>query len=568
MSELRYGSKAAKSNKIKADIKSPKVKEKLEQKAGLRETAPKLERTNCVLIDEEIGKYYDKEKNITRYDYSKPYRPTQRSIEFFNFVNLIFGEQPNKTPKAHYMFIDHVTSHWQLEQVLAHRGLGKSELVSKFLPLFVAYKGGLPGFGKVENMIIFSDTISQAQEHLANLRMEYDNSEKLQQVLKLVETKTIKPKVDVLVFENLEGNRIFIQAKGAGESMRGTKKGKTRPQLLVFDDILNDDILESEVVRKKLHTWFFSTVSNAVDITHFKYIMINTPMTESDIVGLARISRQWHTLELPVAMEFGVPLNQMVTSWADRFTPQRVMEKYKEAESMGAEGQFYREMMLEITNREMALFKMERIKHFHYEDLKPRFPTMLFYTAMDLAVSRKQSADYTAIITIAVDSEMNWYVVRIDHGRYDMNETMRRLFDNHIKKYNPMSIGLERAAHQQVFNDFMQQKMIQEGIVKEIVPLKSNSAVSKELRIATLVPVINTGKLFLSDKLRPDSERELLHELSMMTREACLAQHDDLADCLASFTEQGFVTYPGDYKGTEIVGEDDIVYEEYSDNYL
>ena len=566
MSEFSWS--ASKGHKIKAERRDPKTKERLETKAGLREVAPKLAKTECELIDEETCKYLDKEKNITRYDYACPYKPTQRSIEFFNFVNLIFGEQPNKTPKMHYMFVDHITSKWQLEQVLAHRGAAKSEIVSKFLPLFVAYKGGLPGFGKVENMIIFSDTISQAQEHLANLRMEYENSERLQQVLTLVETKTIKPKVDELVFENIEGNRIFIQAKGAGESMRGTKKGKTRPQLLIFDDILKDDILESEVVRKKLHTWFFSTVSNAVDITHFKYIMINTPMTESDIVGLARVSKAWHTLELPVAMDFNVPLNKMVTSWADRFTPKRVYEKFKEAQSMGAEGQFYREMMLEITNREMALFNMERIKKFHYEDLKPRFPQMLFYTAMDLAVSRKQSADYTAIITIAVDSEANWYVVRIDHGRYDMNETMRILFDKHIKKYNPMSIGLERAAHQQVFNDFMQQRMIREGIVKEIVPLKSNSIVSKEMRIATLVPVINTGKLFLADTLRPDSERELRHELSMMTREACLAQHDDLADCLASFTEQGFVTYPGDYKGTEIVGEDEIIYEEYSDNYL
>jgi hypothetical protein len=74
---------------------------------------------------------------------------------------------------------------------------------------------------------------------------------------------------DMKVFSSMN------QAKGAGESMRGTKRGKDRPQLLVFDDILSDEILESEVQRKKLHTWFFSTVSNSVDITHFKYIMIN-----------------------------------------------------------------------------------------------------------------------------------------------------------------------------------------------------------------------------------------------------------------------------------------------------
>jgi hypothetical protein len=549
---------------IKGEKLTAKKREEIEKKVGLRDTSAKLARTEGKPVSEGI--FFDKEKNITRYDYSKPYSPTKHSIEFFNFVNLIFGEQPNKTPKVHYMLIDHVTSNNQLEQVLAHRGLGKSELISNFMPLYVAYKGSFPGFGNVQNLVLFSDTISQAQEHLANMRMNYENSEYLQEVLTLVETKTIKPKVDVLVFDNKDGNRIFIQAKGAGESMRGTKKGKIRPQLLIFDDILNDDILESEVVRKKLHTWFFSTVSNSVDITHFKYVMINTPMTESDIVGLARVSKQWHTLELPVADDVNISIAQMVTSWRDRFTPKRVLQKLEEARSMGAQSQFYREMMLEITNKELALFQMNKIREFDYEDLRENFPKFLFFTAMDLAVSRKQSADFTFIITVAVDSDMNWYCVKMDHGRWDMQKTLDILFENHLKKYNPLKIGVERAAHQQVFNDFMLQRMIQEQIVKEIYPLNSNSQLAKETRIATLVPVINTGKLWIHKKTSP-AKRELLHELDMMTREACLSQHDDGADCLASFTEQGFVVYPGEYRGTEIVGEDPFDLDDYTDSY-
>ncbi len=514
------------------------------------------------------GRMVDEEKNITRFDYSQPYKPGEGALKFFSFVNLVFGEQPNKTPKTHFMFMDHIMTRHTLQQVLAHRGLGKSEIVSNFLPLYIAYEGGFPGFGRVESLVLFSDTISQAQEHLLNMRLNYENSDRLQSMLDMVETRTVKPKVDQIAFDNAEGKRIFIQAKGAGESMRGTKKGQVRPQFLIFDDILNDNILTSEVERKKLHSWFFSTVSNAVDITHFRYVMINTPMTEDDIVGRARVSPSWHTLELPVAMDMNVPRDEMVVSWPDRFTPERVMQKYKEAKSMGAEGEFYREMMLEITNKELQLFDIKKIREFDTEDIKENFPNMLFFTAIDLAVSRKQSADFTAIITIGVDDDQNWFIVRADHGRWDMHETMDVLFERHLKKYNPLRIGAERASHQLVFNDFLTQRMLREQVIKEVYPLASNSQLSKEVRIATLVPNVEMGKIWI-EKRDTSSKRELLHELSMMTREACLAPHDDLADCLASFNEPGFVVYPGGWKGTE-TGEGSFAFEDekYHDPYM
>jgi len=541
------------------------INRNVEKELTIDEDKAKLTKSDVKRLHD--GLLFDEEQNITRYDYAVGYKPSKWSLEFFSWVNMIFGKQDNQTPKTHFMLIDHVTSKHQLEQVLAHRGLGKSELVSNFLPLYIAYKGSYPNFGVVNNFVLFSDTISQAQEHLANMRLNYENSEELQKVLTLVETKTIKPKVDVLVFDNMNGNRIFIQAKGAGESMRGTKKGKIRPQLLVFDDILSDDILESEVVRKKLHTWFFSTVSNSVDITHFKYVMINTPMTEADIIGLARVSKAWHTLELPVAMDVHVPLNKMVSSWKDRFTPERIIQKYKEAKSMGAQSQFYREMMLEITNKELALFDMSKIREFDYKELKKNFHKYMFFTSMDLAVSRAESADFTAVMTIAVDSDMNWFLVQVDHGRWDMHETMDVLFEKHIKRFNPLKIGVERAAHQQVFNDFMTNRMVTEQIIKPIVPLKSNSKLAKEVRIATLVPNVSMGKIWFYSR-ETASKRELYHEMDMMTKESSLSRHDDLVDCLAGFNEAGFVVYPGEYRGTEIVGQESFDFDDYTDNYL
>jgi hypothetical protein len=233
---------------------------------------------------------------------------------------------------------------------------------------------------------------------------------------------------------------------------------------------------------------------------------------------------------------------------------------------MGAQSQFYREMMLEITNKELALFDMSKVREFDYKELRENFGKYIFFTSMDLAVSRAESADYTAVMTIAVDSDMNWFVVRIDHGRWDMHETMDILFTKHLKRFNPLKIGVERAAHQQVFNDFMTSRMIREQIIKTVVPLKSNSKLAKEVRIATLVPNVSMGKIWI-DKRESPSKRELLHEMDMMTKESSLSAHDDLVDCLAGFNEAGFVVYPGEYRGTEVAESEDYDLGNYSDSY-
>ena len=429
----------------------------------------------------------------------------------------------------------------------------------------MAYKGELPGFGKVENLVLFSATISQAEEHLMNMRIEYENNDELQKVLTLVDNKRIKPKNNQLVFDSVYGNRIYIQAKGAGESMRGTKKGKTRPQLLIFDDVMTDEILTSEVARKKLHSWFFSTVTGAVDIAHYKYLVIGTPMTEADLLGQMRVAPNWDTIEIPVAQEFPVPKEDIVSSWPDRFTPHEIWDKYQEHKQMGAESEFYREYMLQVISDDVRLFKKNMFKYFNYKELKEKFPNMLFFTSMDLAVSRKQSADYTAIITIGVDSDKNWFVVKADHGRFDPTKTLDILF-NHVRMYGPLGVGVENAALQQVLDHFMNERMVRENTFFNVVRLKGNSAIKKEIRIAGLHPRFSLGKVWFN-KRDSATKVELEHELNMMTREACLAQHDDVADCLANFTDEDFVFYPGESMGSEIQKSvDDFDLDDYHDS--
>jgi hypothetical protein len=134
--------------------------------------------------------------------------------------------------------------------------------------------------------------------------------------------------------------------------------------------------------------------------------------------------------------------------------------------------------------------------------------------------------------------------------------------------YNPLAVGAENAALQQVLDHFMNERMIRENTFFNVIKLKGNSAIKKEVRIAGLHPRFSLGKVWF-DKRDTATKVELEHELSMMTREACLAQHDDVADCLANFTDEDFVFYPGESTGTEIASAvDEFDFDDYSDSTI
>ncbi len=471
-------------------------------------------------------------------DYSLPYMPKKESVDFFNFVNLVLGDMDNVTPKTHYMLIDHMFTRHQNQQSLCHRGMGKSAVMSMMAPLYVAAMGGVPNFGVVHNLVLFSATITQAEEHLANMRALYEKSESLQSYVTLVDNKRIRPKNNQLVFDNNHGNRIYIQAKGSGESMRGTRKEDIRPQLLIFDDIMVDEILTSELERKKLKSWFYSAVSNAVDITHYKFWVIGTPMTQADLLWDMKNSKEWHTLMLPVAHEFPIAEDKLISSWPDRFTPKRIYDKYREASSMGADGEFFREMMLNVMPQETRVFQDNWFKTYKKGDVK--FANMNSFTTMDLAVSVKQSADFTVILTISVGDDDTWFVRQIDVERMDPSRTMDTLFQ-HIRLYRPIQMKAEKAALQQVFDHYIQRRMVKENTYVMYNPLELNSKLSKHERILSLHNKFKTGKIFFPEHESIDGMAELLYELKGYTQEGATTKHDDAVDCLANFMDPNFL---------------------------
>lgn len=520
-----------------------------------------------------MSQLLNKEQNFIRPDYSVPYTPNIESIQFFSWVNVHIPQEQNKAPRMHYQIIDEMYSEETNVQAMVHRGGAKSTIMTNYTPLYVAVLGELPNFGVVHNLVIFSATIEQAKEQLKGIRDIWDNSEILQEFLTLAKDrqgKTIADKVDYIAWQNRDGHVIHIQAKGAGQSMRGTKKNGKRPQLLIFDDILVDEILTSEIERRKLKTWYYSTVANSVDVTHYKKIVVGTPMVEDDLLmGMLR-SKSYKSIKFPVADKFPVPEDEIVSSWKDRFTPKAIMEQFTEAKEMGAEADFYREMMLEVVNEEMRVFEEKFFKQYTYSSIKDKLNQMNFFTTMDVAVSQKKSADYTAIMTIGVNKEGHWFIVKCDVRRMNPTETIETLFD-HVIKFRPLETRAETAALQKVLNHFIDIKMDETNVYFNMQELKNNKGGSNEnskhSRILGLQPIMKRRSIHFPIDIDIDGIAELEYELKGYINTGKTTAHDDAVDCLANFLDPDFIYAPSSEKGTEIEGAGDNYDDLYNDSY-
>ena len=140
--------------------------------------------------------------------------------------------------------------------------------------------------------------------------------------------------------------------------------------------------------------------------------------------------------------------------------------------------------------------------------------TELVYVGVDPAISKKDTADYTAIVVMGV-VEQNVYELESKRGRWSLHETLEEV-KRVYKTWMPMMIGVEENAYQ---------KALSEVLVRECpwLPIHSFKAdKDKRRRAEGVTGMFQRGCVYLSN---PD----LIEELKLFTGTEH-DSHDDLVD--------------------------------------
>jgi phage terminase large subunit-like protein len=169
-----------------------------------------------------------------------------------------------------------------------------------------------------------------------------------------------------------------------------------------------------------------------------------------------------------------------------------------------------------------------------------------YYIACDLAgfesvggSSKSSRLDETAIAVVKVGPE-GWWVENIIHGRWDLLETTRRIFDA-VTLYKPVSVGIEKGIAQQAVMSPLQDLMKQRNRFFRLELLTHGNKRKTDRIVWALQGRLENKRVWLK---KGDWNATFMDQLFQFPSKLT---HDDLIDALAYIDQLAEMAYPSAY---------------------
>jgi hypothetical protein len=503
---------------------------------------------------------------------SEQYVPSAEAMKFIAFIRAANVED-NANAEIHYRLADKYFGTDKQVLIEAFRGSAKSTMM-EWLVIYIAAMGNLHNFGRVNFIAFIGDSMENGTKNFfRNVVGKIDKSELLKQLIK------IKRKTDSeLELENADGVELNLKGYGASTNIRGVRYKGARPDIVILDDITTNDAINSETIQNTINDNFYKSVIPALHPTRYKIFFIGTPISERDIIHQLSDNPKWVVHKFPIAEKFPCDAQEFVGNWEDRFPYDAVLEKYEMYKAAGKAQDFYQEFMLEITDLTTLLVEEEDIQWFDPSIIKKNKESYNFYISTDFATSTKKSADFSTIGVWAISSNNDWLLVDGQCMRQTMQENIDDLF-RYVKKWNPLSVGIESSGQQGGFISIMQEMMMKRNVWFTFAKKPGSKDVGirpnkdKIHRFVTGVqPKFKQNKIWLPkpEMAKLTSPRlvelveEMHHELSRLTLAGGVKAlaHDDAIDLLNQLSEMD-IYLPSESAGSmsSTVTEDGLIWE-------
>lgn len=396
--------------------------------------------------------------------------------------------------------------------LVAFRGSAKSTLITLSYAIW-----SIIGMQQKKFVLIVSQTQAQAKLHLENIKRELEGNDLL--------------KADIGPFESPDdewgSNSIVIPKFGARiaavsteQSIRGIRHGQYRPDLIICDDIEDINSVKTKEGRNKTHTWFNSEIIPVGD-KNTKTLVIGNLLHEDSLI--MRFKRLMDDEKLS-GQFFAYPLldDKNNILWSAKYPTIEDVEKLKK--SFSQESAFYREYLLKIISDEDRLVKSEWIQY--YDELpSPDGGDFEFAgVGIDLAISERESADYTAMVSAYMfgrGEKLRVYILPNPiNKRMDFPTTVDTAISlsKTVVHGEQTKLFIEEVGYQKAFIDYLKGK----NIPVEGVQIHGQD---KRTRLALVTHIIQQGKVFFP---RHGAE-DLINQLTGFGIE----RHDDLADAFS-----------------------------------
>ena len=395
--------------------------------------------------------------------------------------------------------------------IAAPREHAKSTTVSF---LFVTY---CIVYNRKRFILLVSDTASQAENFVRDIKDELETNTDLLEFFGKLEGKNNWTASD---FTTSTGVRLM--AKGAGQSLRGVRKKESRPDLVICDDLENDELVNTVAQRDKLYNWFNKVLINVTGkggqiafigtILHYDSVL-------QRLLDSKKNDDRWYTHKYVAWWDDG---DTKKILWSEWWSLDRLIERRQDIGEFAFQSEFLNEPIDDST----AIFKREWIFNNAFdlkdlprgEDGEPDIKAT--YGAIDPAISKSETADYTAICTVYLDKDGFIWVVGADQSRSSLNEQVQKVCQLH-ELYDYDKFGVETVAYQAG----LKQEIDRESRLSNLyIPTQKLTPTRDKVSRAQILSVYFEQGII---KIRKDLE-PLINQLLVFPK----GEHDDLVDAL------------------------------------
>lgn len=318
---------------------------------------------------------------------SRAFRIALAKISHFWFFHLYFADYIKFKTADFQREIFRITEDETsgLAVVMAFRGSGKSTIVSLSYPLWAI----LGRQGK-RFVVILSQTQRQAKQLLSHIKAALERNPLLRADLGPFKEETDEWGGYSLVIPRYNAR---IMAASSEQSIRGMRHLQFRPDVIVADDVEDLFSTRTQEGRDKTYAWFKGDVLPA-GASETKVIVVGNLLHEDSL--LRRLQGEIDSGAMKGIYRMFPVLNEKGEAlWPGKFPAKETInaERLKYAD----EHMWQREFCLTIIPEEDQVIKREWIAY--YDDFPESHLCKWTKIGIDLAISEKDHADYTAMVT-------------------------------------------------------------------------------------------------------------------------------------------------------------------------
>lgn len=383
------------------------------------------------------------------------------------------------SPDFHKECWDLCCSEEKFVAIAAPRGHAKSTAVT------LGYGLATLLFRQRKFMLLVSDTESQASLFLGTFKQELQENNELIELFGIKRNEKglvqfVKDSETDIIVECNDGHRFRIIAKGAEQKLRGLIWNGSRPDIIMCDDMENDELVMNKERREKMRRWFKGAllpcrsdsgiVRMVGTILHMDSLLERLMPNESDKHTKQDGLKVYSTRKAMWKSVKYAAHNRDFTEllWPQKKSAAEFKMMYEEAVKDGTTDVYSQEYLNKPIDESVSFFKKNDFLSSRQEDNeKPKN----YYITADLAISEKDTADYSVFMIAGVDEDKMLYVKDVIRERLDGREIVDTLLTLQ-RIYDPEAIGIEEMQVSKAIGPFLREEMIKTNTYINLVPLK------------------------------------------------------------------------------------------------